>query len=78
MNNPEEKIGLSADNTKVGEVIEAFVKTSDHQFECSEIVGREFEDIDDHARYLRDGGCSELIEALVAACSSHDESRRAA
>lgn len=35
-------------------------------FECSEIVGRKFEDIDDHAGYLREGGCSELIEVLAA------------
>jgi hypothetical protein len=34
-------------------------------FECSRIIGRRFEDIGDHASYLRDGGCSEIIDALA-------------
>lgn len=51
-------------------VIEAFLKASDYRFECSEIVGRTFETIDDHARFVREGGCSRIIEAL-AASSSH-------
>jgi hypothetical protein len=49
------------------EVIERFVKTSDYELECSKIVGRGFEGIGDHAAYLRDGGCSELIEVLASA-----------
>lgn len=47
-------------------IIEAFLKASDYRFECSEIVGRTFETIDDHARFIRDGGCSRIIEALAA------------
>jgi hypothetical protein len=47
--------------------IDRFLKAADFEFECSEIVGRRFEDIDDHAGYLRDGGCLEIIEALAAA-----------
>ncbi len=46
-------------------VVERFMKSSDYEFECSEIVGRRFENIDDHAAYLRDGGCSEIIEVLA-------------
>ncbi len=65
MNNPEEQIGLTADGTKVGELIDTFLEVADHEFECSEITGQEFQSIDDHARYLRDGGCSEIIDALV-------------
>ena len=83
LNHPEEKVGLTADGTKFGEAIETLLENSDHQFECSEIVGREFEDVNDHARYVRDGGCSEIIEALAATCSrgeatSDGESVRAA
>jgi hypothetical protein len=46
--------------------IDRFVKCTDFKFECSEVVGRKFENIDDHAGYLRDGGCSKLIEVLAS------------
>jgi hypothetical protein len=45
-------------------VIRKFLKSTDYQFECSDIVGRKFENISDHAAYLRDGGCSKIINAL--------------
>jgi len=48
------------------ELIEGFLEHSDKKFLCSEISGRKFESVDDHALYLRDGGCSKIIEALVA------------
>jgi len=41
------------------------MKCTDFKFECSEIVGRRFENIGDHADYLRKGGCSEIIEVLA-------------
>jgi hypothetical protein len=73
LNNPDEKTGLTADGTRIGDVIDTFIKTTDHRFECAEIAGRRFAGIDDHATYLRDGGCSDLIEALANA-ASHDDS----
>jgi hypothetical protein len=57
--------GFEIKNPKARAVIDLFIKTTDYEFECSEIVGREFEDVGDHANYLRDGGCSEIIEALA-------------
>lgn len=45
--------------------IDRFMKCTDYKFECSEIVGRRFENVGDHADYLRDGGCSEIIEVLA-------------
>ena len=47
-------------------VIDRFLESTDQKYECSKIVGRKFEDIDDHANFLREGGCSELIEMLAA------------
>lgn len=47
------------------EAIERFIQCTDHKFECSEIVGRKFESVGDHASYLRDGGCSAIIEVLA-------------
>jgi hypothetical protein len=49
------------------DAIERFTKCTDHEFECSKIVGRKFESIDDHASYLREGGCSEILKALATA-----------
>ena len=46
-------------------VVDRFVESTDFNFECSEIVGRKFESIDDRAAYLRDGFCSDIFEALA-------------
>ncbi|MFC1529736.1 C-GCAxxG-C-C family (seleno)protein [Gemmatimonadota bacterium] len=54
-------------NPKAKAVIARFREITDDTFPCSEIVGRKFESVDDHAGYLREGGCSELIEALATA-----------
>ena len=58
------KIGYK--DPRAQEMIDRFMRHTDFEFECSEIVGRKFKDVDDHADYLRDGGCSELIEVLAA------------
>jgi hypothetical protein len=49
------------------EAIDRFVQSTECEFECSKIVGREFADVDDHAGYLREGGCAKIIDALAAA-----------
>jgi len=53
-------------DSKALDLIERFLKSSGNEFECSEIVGRKFENIDDHVRYMQDGGCSKIIEDLTA------------
>ncbi len=58
------KIGFK--NPQALAAIEKFLKCTDYKFECSEIVGRKFENISDHACYLREGGCSKIIEVLAA------------
>jgi len=72
--------GYDAMNKKAREVIEKFLEVSGYEFECTEIVGRRFESIEAHADHLRDGGCSEIIEALAEAvhsvvCSSTRDTR---
>jgi len=47
------------------EAIDKFLKCTNHEFECSKIVGRKFESIGDHASYLCNGGCSKIIEVLA-------------
>jgi len=53
-------------NPSAQTAIDRFLESADYEFECSKIVGRKFEDAADHACYLRDGGCSKIIEALAA------------
>ena len=48
------------------EIINTFLKCTDYEFECSEIAGRKFESVDDHAAYLGGGGCAKLIKTLAA------------
>jgi len=61
--------GASADymSPEAMEVIDRFAEASEYEFECSEIVGRQFADVADHADYMCAGGCSKIIEALAAA-----------
>jgi len=66
MNSPKGGGFNKMNNPKVSDAIDRFLKSAaDFKFECSEIVGRRFENIGDHAGYLRDGGCSEIIEVLA-------------
>jgi hypothetical protein len=65
MNRPEKEVGFNVMDSWVGDTIDRFVESADFEFECSEIVGRKFENIGDHADYLRDGGCSKIIEVLA-------------
>jgi hypothetical protein len=67
MNSSEEwPMEMGSTNPEGQEVIDRFVEASDCEFECCEIVGRMFENIGDHADYLRAGGCLDIIEALAA------------
>ena len=67
MNSLKEGVGkIDYKNPSGLDAIDKFIKCTDHEFECSKIVGRKFENIGDHAGYLRDGGCSKIIEVLAA------------
>jgi hypothetical protein len=53
-------------NPGAASTIDRFLKCTDYEFECSKIVGREFENVSDHAKYLCNGGCSKIIDVLSA------------
>jgi hypothetical protein len=57
--------GFGFDNPRASVAIDVFVESSDYEFECSEIVGRRFENVSDHAEHIRNGGCSKIIETLA-------------
>lgn len=70
MKRPEEEVGFDVSGTYIGALTEKFLKSSDYVFECSEIVGRKFKSIEDHAEYVCSGGCSQIIEAMAVTKSS--------
>lgn len=53
---------------KIDELMERFLKITCYEFECSNIVGRNFENAGDHADFICKGGCSKLINELAAGC----------
>jgi len=64
MNHVKEGVKDFAFNDPIAQAaIERFLESADYEFECSKIVGRKFENVADHARYLRAGGCSKIVEA---------------
>jgi len=67
MNSREEGVSKMGyfNNPVYTAVIDKFVENTDCEFECSEIVGRKFENIGDHADYISSGGCSKIIEVLA-------------
>ena len=65
MNSRKEGVSDKVINSRASDTIDRFVRSTDFEFECSEIVGRRFENIGDHAGYLRDGGCSGIVELLA-------------
>jgi Putative redox-active protein (C_GCAxxG_C_C) len=65
MNRDLKRISLKTLDAMFSDTIDDFAGSADFKFECSEIVGRRFEGIGDHAGFLRDGGCAEIIEILV-------------
>jgi hypothetical protein len=66
INSTKEEIGKLFENPLALAAIDRYLKSADYEFECAKIVGKKFENVADHASYLRDGGCSKIIEALAA------------
>jgi hypothetical protein len=67
MSRAKQKTGkVEFNSPEATEAIDRFLQSSAGEFECSKIVGRKFGNVADHACYLRDGGCSKVIEALAA------------
>lgn len=61
----QEGAEIGFENPKASSALNRFLESADYEFECAKIVGRRFENIHDHADYLRNGGCSKIIEALA-------------
>jgi len=53
------------DNPDAKKVLRAFYMQTDSEMLCKNICKRTFNSIDEHSEYIKNGGCSELIEALA-------------
>ena len=47
------------------QMLEEFLKFTGYEFLCSIIAGRNFDTVEDHSEYIREGGCQKLILALA-------------
>lgn len=65
MNSTQEEMGQLFENPRASAAMDRYLQSADYEFECTKIVGRKFENVADHASYLRDGGCAKIIEALA-------------
>jgi hypothetical protein len=54
------------DHPRIQALIDGFKRITDGEVDCALIAGRKFADVDDHAAYLRAGGCAAIIESLAA------------
>ncbi|MBC8376488.1 MAG: C-GCAxxG-C-C family protein [FCB group bacterium] len=63
--NSESGDRLDFNNPATLAAMEKFLEVSDYEFECSEIVGRKFENVEDHADYIACGGCSKILDQLA-------------
>ena len=67
MNRVKEGTGdVEFNSPEATEAIDRFVQSTEGEFECAKIAGRKFATVNDHAAYLRAGGCARIIEALAA------------
>jgi len=61
-----ENPGVTGYNNPQSQVIlNAFLETTDSEFECSKLTGKDFKSVDDHTEFINSGGCSELIDLLA-------------
>ena len=65
MEGRKEQVDKKVIKSRIDNTIDRFNKSVGSKFECSEIVGRRFNNIFDHADYLHNGGCSKIIEVLA-------------
>ncbi|MBD3167126.1 hypothetical protein GF324_11035 [bacterium] len=53
-------------NPEADATMKAFYEATGHEILCRELIGRQFGTLEEHSNHIRDGGCKELMDALVA------------
>lgn len=46
--------------------LNAFYEETDYEMQCDKICGQRFETVQEHAEFLKNGGCKKLIDVLAA------------
>ncbi len=52
-------------NTYSKKTLNKFHRTTNSKILCSDITGEHFESIDEHTKFIKNGGCAKLIETLA-------------
>jgi hypothetical protein len=53
------------DNPRAAGTVAAFEAATGGEFQCARIAGRRFASVEEHAEFVRGGGCAGLIETLA-------------
>ena len=46
-------------------IIKSFYEVTDYKVECSEICGQHFNSVTEHTEFIKNGGCSKLLDVLA-------------
>ena len=46
-------------------ILKAFYEATEYEMECHAITGKRFKTIDDHTKFIKNGGCEKLINVLA-------------
>ena len=61
----KQKLKTTVRNPVAEKTLKAFYAETGNEIRCSEISGQCFKTIDDHAKFIKDGGCDKLINVLA-------------
>ena len=53
-------------------VLERFLEATDYEFLCENICGKKFDSLDDHSKFVQNGGCKDLLNTLNEAIRIED------
>jgi len=52
-------------NPMADKTLNAFFSETDYEFKCSDICGANFNSIEEHSEFIKNGGCEKLINVLA-------------
>jgi hypothetical protein len=55
---------VSFNNIQINDLIKKFQEETDYEIECSEMCQRNFNSLEEHSGYIKNGGCKQLIKIL--------------
>ncbi|MCF6283206.1 MAG: C-GCAxxG-C-C family protein [Candidatus Polarisedimenticolaceae bacterium] len=61
----EEHTKTAIFNSNAASILERFYVATNHEILCQKISGRSFKTMEDHAEFIRGGGCNKLINLLA-------------